>query len=170
MKNLGKQLVGWMDCREACAFFEYGKEHKGYWTEKKFLGQLENAIKIAKIKYPKENGYRVCFVVDHSSCHGTFADDALDASKINMHRGGKQPVMHDTVKNGKMQILVDKYGRPRGIKSLLIARQVDVSGMKLEEMRAIVATHKDFQDEQPEVANMLKRNGFGCIFLPKVSL
>ena len=93
-----------------------------------------------------------------------FADGALDASNMNMHPGGKQPVTHDTVWNGKVQKMVDKYGRPRGLKSLLIARQVNVSGMKLEEMRAIVATHKDFQDEQPEVT---KRNEFGCIFLIK---
>jgi len=24
--------------QEACAFLEYGKEHEGYWTAKKFLG------------------------------------------------------------------------------------------------------------------------------------
>ena len=100
-----RQAAGRVDGlqREARAFLEYGKEHEGYWTAKKFLGQLENAIKIAKVKYPKEHGYRVCFVFDHSSCHGTFADEALDASKMNMYPGGKQPVMHDTVWNGKVQ-------------------------------------------------------------------
>jgi len=38
--------------------------------------------------------------------------------------------------------------------------------MKREDMRALIATHPDFKDKQPEVANLL-RNGFGCIFLPK---
>ena len=57
--------------KEARAFLEYGKEHEGYWTAKRFLSQLEVAVKIANIKYPKEKGYRVCFVFDHSSYHGT---------------------------------------------------------------------------------------------------
>ena len=64
--------------QEAHDFLEYGKEHKGYWATKKFLSQLEDAIKIAKVKYPREKGYRVCFVFDHSSCNRTFAEDALD--------------------------------------------------------------------------------------------
>ena len=133
--------------QEARAFLEYGKEHEGYWTAQKFLGQLEDAIKIAKVKYPREKGYRVCFVFDHSSCHGTFAEDALDASKMNMHPGGKQPVMHDTTWNERPQKVVGKYGRPRGLKAILIARQVDVTGMKLDDMRALIATHPDFKDE-----------------------
>jgi len=51
--------------------------------------------------------------------------------------------------------MVDKYGRPQGLKAILIERQVDVRGMKLEEMRALISTHPDFRDEQPEVANLV---------------
>ena len=36
--------------KEVHAFLEYGKEHKEYWTAKKFLSQLEVAIKIANIQ------------------------------------------------------------------------------------------------------------------------
>jgi len=39
--------------------------------------------------------------------------------------------------------------------------------MKLEDMRALIATHPDIKDEQPEVANILRKNGFGYTFLPK---
>jgi len=38
--------------------------------------------------------------------------------------------MHDTFWNGKPQKMVDKYGRPRGLKAILIDRQVDVRGMR----------------------------------------
>ena len=82
--------------RQAREFLEYGKEHEGYWTAEKFLKQLEVASTIADTKYPRNEGYRVCFVFDHSSCHGTYAEDALDASKISMKPGGRQPKMHET--------------------------------------------------------------------------
>ena len=42
--------------KEARAFLERGKEHEGYWTAKKFLSQLEVAVKIANIKYPRKRG------------------------------------------------------------------------------------------------------------------
>jgi len=153
--------------QEARAFLEYGKEHEGYWTAKKFLAQLEDATKVAKIKYPKDDGYRVSFVFDHSSCHGTFAEDALDASKMNLKPGGKQPRMHDTIWNGKVQKMVFPDGTPKGLKAVLIERGINVTKMKLEDMRTLIATHADFRDEQPEIAVFLRRNGFGCIFLPK---
>ena len=33
------------------SFFEYEKEHEGYWTAEKFLVQLETAYAIADVKY-----------------------------------------------------------------------------------------------------------------------
>ena len=108
--------------REARAFLEYGKEHEGYWTAKKFLAQLEDAVKIADIKYPKDKGYRVCFVFDHSGCHGTFAEDALDASKMNLKPSGKQPRMHDTFWNGKVEKMVFEDDTPKGLRAVLIER------------------------------------------------
>lgn len=103
LKNQFIQAVDKVDGlqKEARAFLEYGKEHEGYWTVKRFLSQLEVAVKIANIKYPKEKGTEYVFY--HSSCHGTFAEDALDASKMNLKPGGKQPRIHDTIWNGKVQ-------------------------------------------------------------------
>jgi len=53
-------------------------------------------VDIAEIKYPKEDGWRHVWVFDHSSCHATMADDALDVNKMNVNPGGKR-VMRDTV-------------------------------------------------------------------------
>ena len=135
--------------QEAHAFLEYGKEHEGYWTEKSFLTQLEDSKKIAKIKYPKIMDIRW---FDHRSCHGTLAEDALDASKMNLKPGGKQPRMHDTVWNGKVQRMVFPDGTAK-VKAVLIERGINAIKMKLEEMRALIATHAYFRDEQPEIAN-----------------
>ena len=38
-------------------FLEYGESRKGYWTRDKFVAQMHRAIKIAEIKYPKEEGW-----------------------------------------------------------------------------------------------------------------
>ena len=37
-------------------FLEYGESREGYWTRDKFIAQMERAIKIAEIKYPKHKG------------------------------------------------------------------------------------------------------------------
>ena len=62
---------------------KYGKEHEGYWTTEQFLSLLKTAVTIAQMKYPRDQGYRMYIVFEHSSYHGTSASDALDASKMN---------------------------------------------------------------------------------------
>ena len=42
----------------ACKFLEYGESREGYWTRDKFIAQMERAIKITEIKYPKTQGWR----------------------------------------------------------------------------------------------------------------
>lgn len=114
-----------------------------------------------------ETGYRLYFVFDHSSCHGTYAADALDASKMNLKPGGKQPRMHNTYWQGRLQRMVFRDGTPKGLKNVLIERGIDVRGMKLEDMRNEISTHPDFRVEQPEIAHFLRKRGHACIFLPK---
>ena len=53
------------------------------------------------------------------------------------------------------------------MKTILIERRIDARGMKLESMRKKLASHPDFHDEQPEIANFLKRKGHACLFLPR---
>ena len=47
------------------------------------MAQMERAIKIAKFKYPKKDGWRHVWLFDHSSCHAAMADDALDVDYMN---------------------------------------------------------------------------------------
>ena len=55
------------------------------WSSDKFIKQIKKAIKIADIKYPRREGWRVVWVFDHSSCHAAMADDdSLDVSKMNV--------------------------------------------------------------------------------------
>ena len=55
-------------------FLEYGENREGYWTRDKFVKQMERAVDIAEIKYPKEDGWHHVWVFDHSSCHAPMAD------------------------------------------------------------------------------------------------
>lgn len=100
-------------------YLEYGENREGYWTCERLLMQLTEAAMIAEAKYPKEEGYRLYWVFDHSSCHAAMADDALNANKMNAKPGGKQPQMHDTVWNGKVQRMVFADGTPKGLKQVL---------------------------------------------------
>ena len=55
-------------------------------------------------------------------------------------------------------------GTSKGLRQILIERGVNVTKMKLDDMRAFISTHPDFRDEQPEIVKFLRRSGFGCIF------
>ena len=65
------------------------------------MKQMEMAVKIAEVKYPKGEGWRHVWIFDHSSCHGAMAEDSLDVSKMNVGPGGKQRVMRDAFWDGK---------------------------------------------------------------------
>ena len=69
---------------------EYGEAKEGYWTSDKFIAQIKQAVKIAEVKYPREKGFRIVWIFDHSSCHAAMPEDALDVSKMNVSSGGKQ--------------------------------------------------------------------------------
>ena len=70
------------------------------WTPEKFMKQIKESAKLAEYKFPKEDGV---WSFDHSSYHGAYSEDLY---KMNAKPGGKQPIMRDTVWQGKPQRLV----------------------------------------------------------------
>ena len=46
------------------------------------------------MKYPKNDGWRGVWIVNHSSSHSAMAEDSLDVTYMNVKPGGKQRV-HD---------------------------------------------------------------------------
>ena len=86
------------------------------------MTQLKEAAKIAEAKYPREDGWRVVWIFDHSSCHAAMPDDALDVSKMNVNPGGKQRVMRDGMWNGKPQSMNFSLGVPKGMRRVLEER------------------------------------------------
>ena len=104
---------------------------------------------------------------DHSSCHGAYSDDALNAYKMNAKPGGKQPKMRDTEWNGKKYTMLFAIGLPKGLIQVLTERKRYRPGMKLEEMRAELASHINFREEKTKIEHFLNKMGHICIFLPK---
>ena len=153
--------------KEARCLLEYGESREGYWTSEKFMLQLEEAVSIADIKYPKEEGWKVVWVFDQSSCHKAMAADALDASKMNVNPGGKQPKMHETVWAGKPQKMSFNLGVPKGMKQVLKERGFNADVLNGTQMREILKNHDDFRNEKPKVITFLASKGHTALFLPK---
>lgn len=74
--------------QQARQFLEIGESREGYLTSSKFMAQMEVAMGITEVKYPKEDEWTHVWVFDHRSCHKAMADDALDASHMNINPGG----------------------------------------------------------------------------------
>ena len=152
-------------------FLEYGESKEGYWTRDKFIAQMQRAVKIAEIKYPKEDGWRHVWVFDHSSCHAAMANDALDVNKMNVKPGGQQRIMRDTTWNGKVwkMYFEDKDGKKvaKGMKMVLEERGVSTVGKNGDWMRETLAKHSDFKEEKSMIKHMLVERGHIPCFLPK---
>ena len=165
--SLAKRTYGNNIKKEARQYLEYGESREGYWTSDKFLAQMEHAVKIADIKYPKGLGYCVVWVFDNSSCHNAYADDALNANNMNAKPGGKQAHLRDTEWNEKPQRMVFNIGIPKGLIQVLTERGKYKKSMKLEDMRKEISTHPDFMNEMTKLEHFLHDRGHVCIMLPK---
>ena len=151
-------------------FLEYGETREGYWTRDKFVVQMETAVKIAEVKYPKSSGWRHVWVFDHSSCHAAMADDALDVNHMNVKPGGKQRIMRDTEYDGRVQKMyttVRGEKIAKGMRMVLEERGVSTAGKNADWMRKELASHPDFKNEKNMVERFLVGKGHICVFLPK---
>ncbi len=149
-------------------FLEYGESREGYWTSDKFVEQVARAVKIANIKYPKSNGWRVVWIFDHSSCHAAMADDSLDVNQMNVKPGGKQRKMRDGVFDGKIQKMIMSNGVAKGLKMVLEERGVNTTGMNADKMREVLGNFSDFQNEKSRIERILtEKHGHIVYMLPK---
>ena len=85
------------------------------------------------------------------------ANDALNADKMNVGPGGKQPAMKDTVLGGRTQRMVDENGIPKGMKAALHERGVNTVGLKAKEMRDLLTVLETYIQERGHI----------CVYFPK---
>ena len=150
----------------ARALLEYVADKDRYWNSERFMANVADAVAIAEFKYPSGTN-AIVFIFDQSSCHKAYAEDALNASRMNVRPGGKQPCMRDTVWAGRVQQLVDDDGVPKGLKKILEERGINTSRMKGDDMRTVISFHDDFRDEKTLVEHFITEKGHKCLFLPK---
>ena len=153
--------------KSALKILKIGEQQEGYWNSERFMKQVAEGVKIAEVKYLPSQGYHHIWCFDHSCGHTAYAENALIASKMNKGPGGKQPKMRDTMWNGQTQTLTLPDGRPKGAALVLEERGYDTKGMKLDEMRSILAGHDDFKNEKCHVDTVLTDCGHTCVFIPK---
>ena len=111
--------------------FPFGSQGDGYWN-KLFIEQVKTAIRIAGIKYPITYDTLV-FLLDQSSGHSAYVDDALITHKMSASDGGKQPFFRDTAWDRKPQNLVTStrlmLQNSKGLKTSLEERGVHTNGL-----------------------------------------
>ena len=147
---------------------EYGEAKEGYWTSNKFMTQIKQAVKIAEMKYPKDEGWRIAWIFDHSSCHAAMPEDALDVTKMNVNPGGRQRVMRDGWWDGRPQKMNYELGVPKGMRVVLEERGINTQNMNAEQMRAVLGSHPDFKNEKSSVERFLvEEKGHIMYMLPK---
>ena len=152
--------------KSARVLFKYGAQAEGYWNYEKFLIQVANAIQISETIYPKEK-YSLVFILDQSSGHTAYPEDALNAHRMNVSDGGKQPRRRDTVWNGQIQSMVNASGQPKGLKTVLEERNINTSGMTKADMIKMLENMHDFKVQKTRVEELISKHGHRCIFIPK---
>ena len=136
---------------------------EGYFTNKHLLQQVAKTIDIFERVHPDATGI---FLFDNAPSHRKVADDALNADRMNVGPGGKQPKMRDTVWGGQIQKLVDDEGIPKGMKIVLQERGVDTTGMNCKDMRELLKTFPDFKGQTTILGDYINRRGHICMYYP----
>ena len=79
---------------EARKYLKPGKNEEDWWTADHLIDQVINyAIPIFEAIYPSAIAV---MAFDNSTNHGAMPDDSLNAARMNINPGGKQPLMHST--------------------------------------------------------------------------
>ena len=148
--------------QEARLYLETQKE--GYFNNDHLLKQVEHTIDIFEKVNPNARGL---FLFDNAPSHKKQADDSLNVDKMNVNPGGMQPIMRDTMWEGKVQTMVKPDGTAKGMKAVLQERGVDIKGMKAPDMRAKLKTYSDFANPKTLLEDLVESRGHICEFYPK---
>ena len=136
----------------------------GYFNNDKLLEQVDGAINIFEKKFPDS---QALFLFDNAPSHCKVSDDALNAERMNVGPGGKQPIFRDTVFDGKPQTMVLADGRAKGMKIVLQERGINTDGMVALKMREILNQYEDFSNKKTILEEMIEARGHLCMYYPK---
>ena len=66
-----------------------------------------------------------------------------------------------------MQTMVNSHGIPKGMKTVLQERGVDIKGMKAADMRAKLKSYPDFGNSKTLLEELIESRGHICVYYPK---
>ena len=151
-----------------------GKNDDGWWTAEHLSMQFK-AKAIPMFNYLHPDCVAV-FLFDNSTNHGALANDALNVNKMNLGIGGKQAqlragwFLQDDVRIVHEMVFPSTHtqaGIPKGIKQVLLERNLWVPGMKLQDARALLAQQQDFIQQKSILEECAQESGHVVLFLPK---
>jgi hypothetical protein len=79
--------------RRAGSVLSIGVNRDGYYHSELFLEDIKNASTIVRENSGGER--KAVFITDNSPIHNKKGDDSLNAKRMNVNSGGKQPFMED---------------------------------------------------------------------------
>ena len=84
---------------------------------------MKGVVRVVEAKYPKAEGYRLFGIFDQSGCHTAFADDSLN---MNAKERGAQPLMYNTVFNGKVISMTKEVRKATGKRLRIPRGMIDI--------------------------------------------
>ena len=150
-----------------------GCNSEGYWTNADLVKQTkEKALPIFMILHPNSDAL---FMFDNSANHHAFAPDALVASRLNLKDGGVnlKVVMRDGwfVNDDGLRIPqanANKNGQQKGLRNILLERNLWREGMKRAEAVELLTFQPDYLEQKEWLAETVTNEpGFQIGFFPK---
>ena len=169
----------------ATHFLEYGPDN--YWTGEKMVAHtLETMLPLFEEAFPP-NQFQGLFLFDNATNHCSMAPDALVATAMNLHPGGKAPVMRDGYwgeprQTQRMWEMGATGKMPRGIKAILEERGLWPQGRSFRLdcprkgdhtadnnccARKLMAAQPDFLAQTGKLHEKLVAAGHLVMFYPK---
>lgn len=157
---------------ETCSIILPGKNQDGYWTTAHQIDQVKNkAMPIFKVLHPEADAL---FLFDNSQNHRCLPPDALRVSTLNLSDGGKNVlnqrpgwfINSDGVR--VCQVMQRTDGVQKGIRTILMERDLWSPSLRLNEARELLARQPDFQSQLSWLEETLRaESGFFVDFYPK---
>lgn len=150
-----------------------GSNSEGYWTNADLVKQTkEKALPIFKALHPNCDAL---LMFDNSANHHAFAPDALVASRLNLKDGGAN--LKDIMRDGWFlneegnritQTNANMNGQQKGLKAILLERNLWRQGMKRAEAVDLLMNQPDFLEQKEWLTEtVLSEPGFNVGFFPK---
>ena len=127
------------DTPKSCrTLIELGANKDDYFNNEMLVAHTKKAVQEINTKYP---GKKAVVIFDQAPSHKKKAANSLDTQRMNDGPGGKQPVMRAATWKGKPSPWCWKI-------ALRSIRDMNVAGMKRDEMVNILSEHNDFKTQR----------------------